>query len=38
MPARDIYHDNAKNALIKDYQVQLMVYDLQAEVVLKWIP
>mgnify|MGYP001587366774 CR=1 FL=1 len=34
----DIFEQPLGNLLLEDYQVQLMVYDLQAEVVLKWIP
>ena len=34
----DIFEQPLGNLLREDYQVQLMVYDLRAEVVLKWIP
>jgi hypothetical protein len=34
----DIFEQPLGNLLLEDYQVQLIVYDLQAEVVLKWIP
>jgi hypothetical protein len=34
----DIFEQPLGNLLLEDYQVQLMVYDLQSEVILKWIP
>ena len=43
MPAKDIYHDCVKNALIhfgelliKNNRVRLLVFDSEAEDIIKW--
>ncbi|MDE0468132.1 MAG: element excision factor XisH family protein [Candidatus Poribacteria bacterium] len=33
MPAKDIYHDTVKNALIKD---GLLIFSKSKEVIVKW--
>ncbi len=38
MPAKDIYHDCAKNALIKDQRIKIIVFDPHTEEIIKWIP
>lgn len=44
MPARDLYHEQCKNALIKigkllleDYKIPLIVFDVKTEELIKWI-
>ena len=34
----DIFEEPIGRILLEDYQVRLIVYDLQSEVILKWIP
>ena len=34
----DIFDEPLGQLLIEDYQLKLMVFDLQEEVILKWIP
>jgi hypothetical protein len=34
----DIFDEPVGQLLIEDYQLKLMVFDLQEEVILKWVP
>jgi len=34
----DIFEEPLGRLLLEDYQVQLIVYEIQTEVILKWIP
>ncbi len=43
MAARDRYHHRAKNEpiaklLVDDYNIQIVVFEPEQEVILKWIP
>lgn len=34
----DIFDDPLGELLLEDYQIRLIIYDVQTEVILKWIP